>query len=98
MQAEVDMVATHRVPDTICVNCGKALNGATLTVGDAAPSAGDLSMCLYCGHLMAYTDDLTLRNLTRQEMHEVAGDPHIRRMQKLRSAATDFSDDASLES
>jgi hypothetical protein len=32
---------------------------------------------MYCGHVMAFGDDLMLRDLTEQEMHEVAGDERI---------------------
>jgi hypothetical protein len=78
------LVMAHQMQVQICVSCGKTLDAATLPEGEDAPSPGDISLCLYCGHLMAYADDLELRNLTDEEMHEVAGDPHILRMQRAR--------------
>lgn len=36
---------------------------------------------------MAFAEDLTLRDLTDAEMHEVAGDPRILAVQKARGMA-----------
>ena len=69
--------ASYEVPGAHCPNCGKWVDGATGVSADARPSPGDISICIYCSHLSAYADDLTLRHLTDEEMIEIAGDKHI---------------------
>lgn len=47
---------------------------------DLVPKPGDITMCLACGHLMAFNRDLTLRNLTEDEQAEAQTDPRILKM------------------
>jgi hypothetical protein len=62
------------------------LDGCMAVEADGGPSPGDFTVCIYCGHIMAFADDLTLRELTGDEMHAIAGDPRIIRIQKARKA------------
>jgi hypothetical protein len=75
----------HRLPEQHCSSCGNKLNAATF-VGpdDPPPRPGDASLCLYCGHLSVYGDDLILRPLTSAEMYAVAGNPLLLSAQRLR--------------
>ncbi len=71
-----------------CTNCGKELDGAT-AVGNLAseaptPKPGDVTICLECGHIMAFGDGLQLRDLSDEEIVEVAGNQIILQMQKAR--------------
>lgn len=68
-----------------CLNCGESLDGVTPIndTGNAAP--GCITVCLYCGHIMAFDDNLMFRELTDEEVIEVAGDPVIIELQMLRS-------------
>lgn len=53
-----------------CVRCGftlDAANGVDAN-GPRIPNPGDLSVCLYCGTVMAFTDRLLLRELEREEI------------------------------
>ena len=52
--------------------------------GEHKPQSGDVTICLYCGHIMAFGKALELRSLTDEEMLEVAGDRRIVLLQKLR--------------
>ena len=81
----------HRMPDNDCISCGKKMTGATGVDWDDRPSPGDFAVCLYCGHLAAYADDLRLRPLTDDELHEIAGDERIIAMQKAREGVN-FND------
>jgi hypothetical protein len=76
----------NRMPPSACTACGTKLNGATGIATDGAPSPGDITVCLSCGHVMAYADDLTLRDLTDAEMVEIAGDPRLVAFNKVRGA------------
>jgi hypothetical protein len=75
-----------RVPECKCLNCGKLLNGAaTVSAVDEneTPSPNDFTFCLYCGHLMAFTDELTLRHPTGEELIAVAGSEELIHMQNI---------------
>jgi hypothetical protein len=52
----------------------------------AMPRLGDITVCFYCGHIMGFTDDLQLRELTDEEIHKVAGDPIVIKIQAARAA------------
>lgn len=71
------MTDSYFVPNAACINCGKDMDAASPVTGGRAPQAGDIALCLYCRHLMAYGDDLRIRNLTDEEVIEVAGDREI---------------------
>jgi hypothetical protein len=58
---------------TACLNCGTLLDHALSTKGDHVPQPGDMSICLQCHHLMAFDDNIRLRELTDAELIEVAG-------------------------
>jgi hypothetical protein len=66
-----------RTPSSACLECGKPLDGATGLGHRHKPRPGDISVCLYCGHLQAFDGQLRLRPLTDKEMVEIAGDPAI---------------------
>lgn len=82
------------VPGGHCLGCGKQLDGAS-ACGGRGPQPGDTTICIYCGHLMAFADDLTFRALTDAEMIEIAGDPDVLLIQRLRAAIKPKSDSKS---
>lgn len=54
----------RRTPKSLCGKCGKDLDGAAAADGkDAAPKAGDLTLCLYCGQLHEFSATLGLTML-----------------------------------
>lgn len=70
------MTKSSRLPPSSCLACGQPNDAATSFV-DAVPKPDDFALCYYCGHVMAYANDLTLRALTGMEMIQVAGDKRI---------------------
>jgi hypothetical protein len=78
------MSKSTRTPECICPACGKVSDTATDPTSDEEPSSGDITICLTCGHLMAFTDEMTVRELTWEEMHEVAANPDVLAIQKAR--------------
>jgi hypothetical protein len=48
--------------------CGRILNAHA---GNAIPEAGDISVCYYCGRIMIYNEDLSLREPTEVELSEL---------------------------
>lgn len=73
------------MPELIC-RCGNPLNAAGSPTTDQGPSPGDYSVCIYCGYLRAFGDDLKLRELTAAELDELMRDPEYTEMvQRMRS-------------
>jgi hypothetical protein len=79
------MGETEVVPSCACLGCGKVHDRATglNDSHDAAP--GDITICIKCGHVMAYDDDMKFRELTDEEVIAVAGDPRIVEFNRLRA-------------
>jgi hypothetical protein len=75
---------SHRTPKCPCLSCGKKLDAASVMVGGGEPSEGSISICLYCGHIMAFDSELRLRELSVKEIYLTAGDPRIIAIQKAR--------------
>lgn len=69
----------HCVPEAHCLNCGQLIDAASeLPFADSrAPEPGDISICLYCRHIMVYGEDLVPRELTDEEIVEIAGDREL---------------------
>jgi hypothetical protein len=76
------MTAT-RTPRNYCLDCGKRIDAATAVSEDAVPNSGDISVCFYCGHIMIFAPDMTVRSLTDSEMIEIAGRPDIIQAMKI---------------
>lgn len=73
------------VPASECVNCRKQLDGATCVGSGGTPGTGDFTVCIYCGHLMMFADDMRLRDPTDAEMIDIAGDERLIAIQRARS-------------
>ena len=51
----------------------------------SSPSPGDITLCIRCGHVMAFDEGLRFRQLNDEEIKDVAGDPRIIAVQKARA-------------
>jgi len=51
----------------IC-KCGRTLNAHA---GNTIPETGDVSVCYYCGRIMIYNENLSLREPTEAELSEL---------------------------
>ena len=61
---------SHPLPSQSCPACGKAgLDRATAatTSKDLKPTAGDITLCIYCGEILSFDPNLRLRVTTRFE-------------------------------
>jgi hypothetical protein len=62
----LDAVVT---PDSSCPQCGKRFDRASSVINDhARPSPGDFSLCIACGTVLRFTDDLSVRLATHDEV------------------------------
>jgi hypothetical protein len=82
------------IKPSACTNCGKMLDGATAVketdskrARKVMPDPGSITICLACGHLMVFGDDLLLRDPTPEEIVQVAGDRRILAIQRARGIA-----------
>jgi hypothetical protein len=81
-------ISTH-TPLNHCLGCGHKLSAASGVTHDAVPTVDDVTICHYCGHLMGFNPDLTVKELTPQQMFEVAGNPDVLRLLEMRKLAMD---------
>jgi hypothetical protein len=58
---------TTETPGLVCVSCAHAMNRTT---GDGKLEPGDFTLCIRCGALNVFDDDLRLRKPTRKEARE----------------------------
>lgn len=63
----------EQLPVSVCPVCGAKNDAATSLSDSERPSAGCISICAYCAHLSIFTDDMTLRSLTEDELNEIRG-------------------------
>jgi hypothetical protein len=66
-----------RVPVSICPACGAENDGASEIGGKGRPSPGDASVCLSCGHLAVFREDMRLRDPTVTELEAMRKDTRI---------------------
>jgi hypothetical protein len=60
-----------------CLACGYVCDSALPMSPGAVPQPGYVTICVNCGHIMAFDRYLSFRPLTDAEMHAVAGDRQI---------------------
>lgn len=71
--------ATH-TPAALCWHCDRMLDAATPAGPDPmAPTPDAVSLCLYCGAVAIFTDDLSLRPPTEDELGDLEGNAEFRR-------------------
>jgi len=75
---------TTTIPQA-CLGCGYVMDRIGHVMGGRGPQAGDISICIKCGHIMAFTVDLKFRPLTDNEMLSIAGNPELVKIQKTRA-------------
>lgn len=75
---------SHRVVESSCPNCGNKADAAT-AVGnvDLTPRPGDYTVCVCCGHVLVYADDLKVREPTEKEIDRIAGHPILLEAQRI---------------
>ena len=60
-----------------CLVCRAVLDAATGVENGNCATPGSPTVCLYCGHIMIFADDLTLREPTADESAALAQDWRI---------------------
>ena len=60
-----------------CPNCKTVCDRASCVGEDGEPEPGDITVCMTCGHVMAFAENMSLRELNNEEIHKIAGDERI---------------------
>jgi hypothetical protein len=63
------------IPTSLCPTCGYEMNAASSSEEDKQPYAGAISICLNCGQVLLFTDDLSQRLPTDEEMEDIKAAP-----------------------
>jgi hypothetical protein len=74
-----------RVPPSRCSSCQELMAGALGMTPDKKPYPGAFSLCVTCGHIAVFAEELTLREPSSQEMISIAGDKQLLLAQKFRA-------------
>jgi hypothetical protein len=76
-----------RVKTSECVTCRAVLNGAeTVSDPNIHPKPNDVTICSYCGEVLQFNDDLSLRLISETVISEI----DLMEMQKASVMATQF--------
>lgn len=60
------------IPASKCPRCEILLDDATAAYEEnSVPKPGDVSVCVYCGVLSYFGEDLTLQEFTRDELNQL---------------------------
>lgn len=60
-----------KLTESKCASCGHILDTATGVEEGTTPSVNDLTVCVYCGELHRFDEDLKLVLLTEEEIEEI---------------------------
>lgn len=64
-----------RIPPYDCPSCGRrSLDRTASAAGEYRPKAGDITLCIRCGHALIFNADLTVRQPTAEERREIDAD------------------------
>lgn len=65
-------MSTHRMKMQLCPICGYELDAHSGLDGADKPDKDDFSICMKCGEIMQFNEDLTLRATTNEAFQELA--------------------------
>jgi hypothetical protein len=69
----------RKLPETYCLECGYRMDAAGAADGkdDMLAQPGDISICMKCGAVQRFADDMTMRPNTPEEAEEITNDPEL---------------------
>lgn len=75
-----------KIPKDQCPECGYVIDSTSeaYNYGGARPQSGDISMCLSCGYLSVFNEDLTRRRPTKEEAESIQRAPEVKKAQRAR--------------
>jgi hypothetical protein len=76
---------TEQLPITLCWHCDRALDAATDIEGALEPEEGAISLCMYCGAIATFGEDLRLIRPTKEDLDA------LEEMEEFRKAFVKFN-------
>jgi hypothetical protein len=76
----------HRIRGNLCLACGEPLDlavAAAIRAAQSVPKPGDITICFYCGHAMAYAADMIVRELNDRELRFLLAHPKLTQQVKV---------------
>ena len=74
-----ERVKTYPTPVTPCPGCNDPIEFATgVSMGSPGPEPGDATVCVGCGVMAIFKDDMQLRLATEEDLTDL--DEHTKRM------------------
>jgi len=67
---------SRRIDQGRCLNCGAELTGVGALSHANKPRDGDITVCLYCSHVMEYKGGRVVE-LSDEAINDLAGDPEM---------------------
>jgi len=55
------------IPTCFCLKCGHTFTHASNLTGKGNPRPGDCTLCIECGQLLVFNDDMTVSLITVEE-------------------------------
>jgi len=78
------VTASYVKPVILCLSCGEPIPEATNLTGGGGPQEGDVSLCLYCGHVATFTGaGNEIRRATPAEVVSAALNPTVQAARRL---------------
>jgi hypothetical protein len=68
---------TYPMNEYRCLRCRQLLDAATVVDDDCRPEAGDVSICMTCGHVAIFTHAGKLRQPRPAELRKIMCDERI---------------------
>lgn len=84
---KISISDAFRLKKDHCLNCKKELDAATGVNNKSKPKKGDITICIACGHVMCFSLDLKLAELSDEEIIEIAGNKNMLLIQEARKHA-----------
>lgn len=63
-----------KIVESKCPTCSKTLNAAKALGENATPAAGDVSICSYCGSILTFQEDLSMKRMEIDELLKLPED------------------------
>jgi hypothetical protein len=79
--------SAYRTKSNPCLSCGKKIDAGSAIGTDLSPRPNTYCCCMYCGHVQAWTGDLTFRELRPVELTLLKSQPSWRVVEEVKKLA-----------
>lgn len=73
----------NKIRKIICSVCNHVLNAASQVNGNKMPAPDDITLCIGCGNIAVFNDDLELRQPTLEESIKLKKNKNLMHIQEI---------------